>query len=126
MRLLLAEDDPHLALLVRTVLAADGHDLEVFADGDAAAERLAREPAFDAAIFDLSLPGRDGVALLGLLRANPRTAEIPALVLSAHAGDADRQRALRAGADDFLAKPFELDALSAAVASLRGGRRPSR
>jgi two-component system, OmpR family, response regulator len=118
-RLLLIEDDAETAGDVRDDLRGRGHDVVWAATGPEGA-RIARDGGWGAIILDRMLPGRDGLSVLqDLRREGDRT---PALVLSA-LGDVDeRIRGLRAGGDDYLAKPFALGELAARIEALL--RRP--
>ncbi|MGH1571732.1 response regulator transcription factor [Methylobacterium sp. P31] len=118
-RLLLIEDDAETAGDVLDDLRGRGYDVSWAATGPEGA-RAARDSAWDAIILDRMLPGQDGLGVLqDLRRDGDRT---PALVLSA-LGDVDeRIRGLRAGGDDYLAKPFALGELAARIEALL--RRP--
>ncbi|MHB2205632.1 response regulator transcription factor [Methylobacterium sp. CM6257] len=118
-RLLLIEDDAETAEDVLDDLRGRGHDVAWAATGPDGA-RAARDGAWGAIILDRMLPGQDGLGVLqDLRRDGDRT---PALVLSA-LGDVDeRIRGLRAGGDDYLAKPFALGELAARIEALL--RRP--
>ncbi|MCD4501867.1 response regulator [Chromobacterium vaccinii] len=122
MRVLLVEDNELIALGIAAGLRA--HGLVVDGVGTAAqAEAALATLNADAMILDLGLPDEDGMRLLARLRA--KGIALPILVLSARDGVADRVAALRAGADDYLLKPFDLDELVARLHALQrraGGR----
>jgi DNA-binding response OmpR family regulator len=101
-RILVVEDDTRLAATLGRVLHAEGHDVEVAADGLDGLRR-ARERTFDLVILDVMLPGLDGIAVCRRLRA---TAQVPILLLTALGGTDERVNGLDAGADDYLVKPF--------------------
>ena len=102
-RILVIEDEPNLALGLRANLEIEGHEVAVAGTGEAAlVEAGARPP--DLIILDLMLPGIDGYEVLSTLRA--RGMETPVLILSARAEEIDRVRGFRAGADDYVTKPF--------------------
>jgi DNA-binding response OmpR family regulator len=121
-RILIVEDERHIADGLRFNLEAEGHLAEVAADGDAAIRLLLedRKP-FDVVILDVMLPGRDGFAVARELRA----AEIfvPILMLTARTRPEDVLKGFEAGADDYLPKPFELAILLARVHGLLRRRR---
>jgi two-component system response regulator QseB len=122
MRLLLVEDDAMIANSVRQGLHQDGFCVDWVQDG-AAAELALENEMYDLMLLDLGLPRKDGSQVLKALRTRGNT--IPVLILTAKDAVADRIKALDGGADDFLAKPFDLDELSARVRALlrrRSGR----
>ena len=119
MLILLIEDDPQTADFVVSGLEARGHEVEVSRNGRAGMIKAA-ESRFDVAIVDRMLPEIDGLSLLRALRAS--AVSTPAIFLTALGGVSDRVEGLRAGADDYLVKPFDIDELDARVQAL--GRRP--
>lgn len=117
-RLLLVEDDPRMRALVRRGLTEQGHVVEVASTGPEAVE-LAAAADFDVAVLDVMLPGFDGVEVVQRLRA--RSNRTPVLMLTARDAASEVVRALDAGADDYLAKPFSFAVLVARLRAL--GRR---
>jgi two-component system OmpR family response regulator len=115
MRLLLVEDDDSLAAGLAEAFVRSGYAVDRAADG-AEALRLAGARSYEACVLDLGLPDRDGIDVLRLLRASAFPA--PVLVLTARDGLDDRVLGLDAGADDYLAKPFELEELEARLRAL--------
>jgi two-component system, OmpR family, response regulator MprA len=113
-RILVVEDDTRLAATLTRVLHAEGHDVEVAADGLDGLRR-ARERSFDLVVLDIMLPGLDGIAVCRRLRA---TAQVPILLLTALGGTDERVNGLDAGADDYLVKPFAYEELLARVRAL--------
>ena len=113
MKVLVAEDSPKTANFLTKGLNQHGFVVDVAADGETAL-RLAIDGHYDAFVFDVMLPGRDGVALLTDLRS--RQIATPTLFLTARGALDDRMRGFEAGADDYLVKPF---AISELVARLR-------
>ncbi|QGW64030.1 response regulator [Lysobacter soli] len=115
MRVLLIEDDPHTAAFIGKGLREDGHTVEHAGDGRQGLF-LATTESFDAIVLDRMLPALDGLVLLQTLRgAGNRT---PLLLLTA-LGEVDhRVEGLRAGADDYLVKPFAYSELSARLDSI--------
>ena len=115
MRLLVAEDEPRMAVLLRRGFEEEGYAVDVSGDG-IEAEWLATENDYDAVVLDLMLPGRDGFEVCRRLRASGRT--MPVVMLTAREAVADRIRGLDSGADDYLVKPFSFGELCARVRSV--------
>ncbi|HEX7383984.1 MAG TPA: ATP-binding protein [Burkholderiaceae bacterium] len=113
-RLLVADDNADMRGYLRRLL---GNAYEVIAVGDGQqALATLRAHAFDLVLSDVMMPRLDGYGLLAALRADPRTASLPVILLSARAGDEARIEGLSAGADDYLTKPFSARELLARVA----------
>jgi DNA-binding response OmpR family regulator len=100
-----ADDDPMIRAVMATNLEAEGFDVETVADGDAAYDS-AVQICPDVLVLDIMMPGRDGYAVLRALRSNPATAEVPVVLLSAKATDAEVWEGWKAGADYYITKPF--------------------
>ncbi len=115
-RLLVVEDEPHLAMGLQFNLEADGHEVDVVGDGEEALARLEAGPPVDAVILDVMLPGRDGFEVTRTLRQ--RGDFVPVLMLTARGRSEDVLHGFEAGVDDYLPKPFELAILRARVRSL--------
>jgi two-component system response regulator MprA len=113
---LVVDDDPAIRRALERALSAEGYGVALAEDGEQAVERVAFEPEPDLVLLDLGLPDIDGVKIVERLRAEGN--EIPILVLTARQALTDRVAGLDAGADDYLAKPFELDELLARVRAL--------
>jgi DNA-binding response OmpR family regulator len=120
MHVLVVEDEPKMAALIRRVLVAERHVVEIAPDG-VTAVALADAGAFDVIVLDRMLPDIDGLTVLRLLRA--KSVATPVLMLTALGGVDDRVGGLDAGADDYLAKPFAFSELLARIRAL--GRRPA-
>jgi two-component system phosphate regulon response regulator PhoB len=103
--ILLVEDDPALAELVRFHLEKAGFGVEVTASGDEAL-RLAGESPPDLILLDWMIEGMSGIEVCRRLRAAPPTRSIPIIMMTARAEEADRIRGLDTGADDYITKPF--------------------
>ncbi|MGH9347171.1 MAG: response regulator transcription factor [Vicinamibacterales bacterium] len=121
-RVLIVEDERHIADGLRFNLEADGHDVEIVGDGPGAIDRLLRHrDRFDAVILDVMLPDTDGFEVAATLRAAGQF--VPILMLTARGRPEDVLKGFEAGADDYLPKPFELAILMARVRGLlRRGR----
>jgi two-component system OmpR family response regulator len=120
MRLLVVEDEPKMALMLQRGLSEEGHQVDVCVSGSAA-EVQARAVPYDVVILDWSLPDADGVSVLRRLRDSGFTT--PVLMLTARGSIGERVTGLRAGADDYLVKPFDFEELLARIEALqrRGG-----
>ena len=109
-KILIAEDEPAIANLIRAALDGPDYRCAWAADGLSACDRLEREP-FDLVLLDIMLPGADGYEVLNYCR----TLEVPVIFLTAKGTLEDRVRGLRLGAEDYITKPFELMELLARV-----------
>jgi len=119
-RILIAEDERHIASFLEKGLTANGFSTSVASDGVTAAA-VARDSDFDLVILDLGLPGRDGLDVLSELRR--RGERLPVIVLTARDAVPDRVAGLELGADDYVTKPFSFEELLARVrARLRDDR----
>jgi len=115
MRVLLVEDDKGVASFIRKSLESEHYAVDVTWDGENAMSLVAKT-SFDLIILDLGLPGVDGLEVLKHIRS--RKPSPPVLILSGRARVEDRVKGLDLGADDYLAKPFSFDELSARVRAL--------
>lgn len=109
-RVLIVEDEKPIAELVRMSLSGAGYRCTCVYDGLAAADRIEKE-SFDLILLDVMLPGADGFELMEYIRP----LGIPVIFLTARSAVNDRVRGLKAGADDYLTKPFEIIELLARV-----------
>jgi DNA-binding response OmpR family regulator len=121
--ILVVEDEPQLRGLLRLYLEREGHRVTDAGDGPSALAAYDAQP-HDLVILDLMLPGMQGETVLEALR---EAGDVPVLITSAKRSDAERIAGLRAGADDYLAKPFNPHELTARVAAIlrrtRGGEK---
>ena len=121
-RILVVEDEPHIADGLRFNLEAEGHEVTITGDGEQALALLLDEQIpMDVVILDVMLPGKDGFETAAERRA--AGPYVPILMLTARGRADDVLRGLEAGADDYLAKPFELTILLARVNGLLRRRR---
>ena len=111
-RIVIADDNADMREYVQRLLA--GYAIESVADGQAALSAAKRQTP-DLVLTDVMMPGLDGFGLLRELRADPRTQDVPVILLSARAGEESRIEGMQAGADDYLAKPFSAKDLLARV-----------
>ncbi|WP_457335964.1 response regulator [Rhizobacter sp. P5_C2] len=115
MKLLLVEDDLAMAQALQLALERRGFDMAVVHNGSDALQQLRNQPP-DLALLDLTIPGLDGLQVLH--RARAEGIRVPIVVLTARGAVGDRVLGLNAGADDYLAKPFDLDELEARIRAL--------
>ncbi|MCA0406850.1 MAG: response regulator transcription factor [Proteobacteria bacterium] len=115
MRLLLIEDDPLIGSAVRDSVNAQGHAVD-WAKTLGEAEALRAVVAYDLVLLDLMLPDGPGLRLLSAIRT--RGEALPVIILTARDQVSDRIAGLKAGADDYLVKPFDLDELSARIGAV--------
>jgi DNA-binding response OmpR family regulator len=116
-RILVVEDDHDIADLIVRYLQKAGHSVDAVTSGSAVLPKVRATPP-DAIVLDLMLPGMDGLLVCQALRADPTTAAIPVIMLTARGEEADRIAGLELGADDYVTKPFSPKELTARVAAL--------
>ena len=124
--ILIVEDNRRSMLLIRDLLEFHGfRTLEAFDGEEGIARAKAERP--DLILMDIQLPGMDGLTAARLLRQDPVTAGIPVVALTAHAMKGDRERALEAGCNGYIAKPIDTRRFLAQVqAFLPGAVKPGR
>lgn len=115
------EDESALADMVRLNLELEGHSVEVIADGAEALEVFKRSFDYDLVVLDVMLPNVSGVDLCRVIR---KTSQVPVLFLSAKGTTSDRIEGLKAGGNDYLPKPFDLEELLLRVAVLLNANNP--
>ncbi|NIA54014.1 response regulator transcription factor [Massilia sp. TW-1] len=104
---LVVEDDVHIAHVLSFMLERQGYRVTHVADGRAAVQHVMAEPAPDLVLLDVMLPYVDGFEIVGLIRAQAGWEAVPVLMLTAKNTERDTVRALDAGANDFIIKPFQ-------------------
>ena len=112
--ILVVDDEPAIVRLIRAKLQADGYAVVTAESGESALESVERERP-DLVVLDLMMPGMDGYETLRRIRMS---SQLPVMVLTARAGDADKLKGFQGGADDYLTKPFNPDELAARVAAV--------
>ena len=117
LRVLVVEDDEDIAALIARYLRKAGYHAEVLHSGADVLSGVRRHPP-DLLILDLMLPGASGLQICSALRAEPGTATIPVIMLTARGEEADRVLGLELGADDYVTKPFSPNELVARVRAL--------
>lgn len=116
-RILAVDDDPNVIELLRSVLEGAGYEVLTAMHGPDALG-VARKAAPDLIILDLVLPEMNGFTVCDRLRRDPVTAEVPVLMLTGLPGELPRLAGTEAGADDYIRKPFQIEALLSRVNSL--------
>jgi two-component system KDP operon response regulator KdpE len=120
-KVLICDDEPLLRQLMRVALVGD----YTFEEAATVEESIERAGTFrpDVALVDVMMPGGSGLEIVRYLKGDSELLHARCVVISAFAGEADRQEATDAGAEAFVAKPFDPDELSATVADLLAGER---
>ena len=116
-RILVAEDNADIAYLVRYILEREGHTVVHVRNGRDAEAAIAGEPPL-LAVLDVMMPFKDGLEILGKIRAHPQWKAVPVIMLTARGLESDIVRALDAGANDYMVKPFQPEELRARVRRL--------
>ena len=119
---LVVDDNPTNLKLISVLLRTEGYDVRTAASAEEALLRL-REALPDLVLMDVQLPGMDGLTLTRQLRADPRTSRLGIVALTAYAMPEDRQRALDAGCDEYIAKPIDTRAFPQLVRTLVDAKR---
>jgi two-component system phosphate regulon response regulator PhoB len=114
---LVVEDEAALATMLRYNLEKQGYHVEEAADGQEALTRIAESPP-DLVLLDWMLPTVSGLEVCRQIRRRPATRDLPVIMVTARAEDQDAVRGLNTGADDYIAKPFSIEALLARVRAL--------
>lgn len=121
-RVLIVDDDPEILHIIQVALQMDGFDVEVAMDGDEALERAMDTPP-DVIVLDVMMPRLDGLEVCKRLRENYETRSTTVILLTARVSSTDKMLGFRAGADDYVTKPFDPDELVERVrATLRRNR----
>ena len=123
-RVLIVEDDRISQKMVRDALRAAGYETEEVDSGELALQKVA-ESTPDLIVMDVRLPGMDGLETTRRLKADPGTAAIPIVAVTAHAMPEDESLIREAGCDAYIAKPLRFSALLGVVRDLLAGRPPA-
>lgn len=116
-RVLVVDDQPDIRDLAVLVLQGAAYRAESCGSGDEALHRLAADP-YALVLLDINMPGLDGWETLRMIRAEPETRDLPVLMFSVKSEMRDKVQGLQEGADDYIAKPFEVDELLRRVGRL--------
>ncbi len=123
-RVLVVEDDPALAVMLRYNLEKLGYQVDEAADGQEALLRIT-EAAPDIVLLDWMLPSLSGLEVCRQIRRRPQTRDMPVIMLTARMEEQDSIRGLNTGADDYITKPFSIDALAARLRALLRRAQPA-
>ena len=123
-RVLVVEDDPALAVMLRYNLEKLGYQVDEAADGQEALLRIT-ETAPDIVLLDWMLPSLSGLEVCRQIRRRPQTRDLPVIMLTARMEEQDSIRGLNTGADDYITKPFSVEALSARMRALLRRAQPA-
>jgi signal transduction histidine kinase len=121
-KILHVEDNPANRILVRQVLEMAGYTVLEVSDG-LSGINLAQQEQPDLILMDINIPGMDGYETATRIKSLPTLAHVPIIALTAKVMDGDRERALTAGCDGYIAKPINVDTLAGQIAEFLGGRR---
>lgn len=124
-RVLCVEDDPALAVMLRYNLEKLGYVVDEASDGQEALLRVA-EVTPDIVLLDWMLPSLSGLEVCRQLRRRPETRDVPVIMLTARVEESDSIRGLNTGADDYITKPFSMEALAARMRALLRRVRPQQ
>jgi CheY-like chemotaxis protein len=114
-RVLVVDDDPEIVTFLATLLELEGIESQVATSAAAALSLLDRGGLPSLVLLDIAMPDRDGLDLCRALKKDPRTRDVPVFVVSARPGKDVVERALAAGAEEFIRKPFENQELIARI-----------
>jgi len=117
-RVLVADDDPEICALIKTILARGPYDVTLCNDAESALVHLRADAPFDILISDFMLPGMSGIDLITQVRKDAATSRMPIVMISGHNNYAMDERAKSAGANAFLNKPFTVAQLRTTVQQL--------
>ncbi|GAC1616516.1 MAG: hypothetical protein NVS4B13_10320 [Candidatus Elarobacter sp.] len=117
-RVLVADDDPEIGMLIKTILGKGPYDVTLCDDAESALVHIQRDRRYDILISDFMLPGISGIELITQVRQNGATSRLPIVMISGHNNYTMDARAKAAGANAFLHKPFTTSQLRTAVHQL--------
>jgi len=114
-KILVVDDEPTIVRLMEFILARQGHEMLVAVNGEEALEKIQSQRP-DLVLLDIMMPRIDGYEVAQRLRADPATAALPIIMLSAKAQDEDIRKGVEVGIDEYITKPFTPDYLVQVVA----------
>ena len=114
-KILVVDDEPTIVRLMEFILARQGHEMQVAVNGEEALEKI-RAHAPDLVLLDIMMPRIDGYEVARAVRADPATAGLPIIMLSAKAQEEDIRKGVEIGVDEYITKPFSPEHLVTVVA----------
>jgi DNA-binding response OmpR family regulator len=123
-QVLIVEDDESIAQLLEFMMQREGYAVQICRDGRQAEQRIVTGPVPSLVVMDVMLPYKDGFELIALLRRQPGWARVPVLMLSAKSHEPDIVRALEAGSNGYVVKPFQPQEVMARVRQLMQAAQP--
>ena len=118
-RVLVVEDEPNIILSLEFLVKEAGYEVRVARDGEAALEAVA-EATPDVVLLDLMIPKRDGYDVCQTIRANPAWKDVRIIMLTARGREAEKEKGLALGADDYIIKPFSTRELTQKLKQMLG------
>ncbi len=123
-RVLVVDDDPLIREVLQTILDLRELEVSTASDGAGALASLAEDPLPDVVVCDVMMPGIDGFEVCRRIKDDPRTRDVPVILLTARDRAEDRAAGLAAGCDDYVTKPFSPLALIDRIVAFAAGERP--
>jgi len=118
--ILCIEDDVPLVQILARKLTLDGYQVRTASDRQAILAELQKLPSPDLILLDVGLPGMSGFDILQMLRKHPKLGSVPVIMLTGRASPEDVLRGMTSGADGYVSKPFQFDALAVAIKTVLG------
>jgi DNA-binding response OmpR family regulator len=118
-RVLVVEDEPNIILSLEFLVKEAGYEVRIARDGEAALEAVA-EATPDVVLLDLMIPKRDGYDVCQTIRANPAWKDVRIIMLTARGREAEKEKGLALGADDYIIKPFSTRELTQKLKQMLG------
>lgn len=118
-KILLADDEPDIVMILKRYLEVDGYEVVTANDGQEAMDKIAND-TFDLLILDVMMPKMNGWEACKKLKSDSKTSGIPVIILTAKSQDTDALMSYECGADEYATKPFDYNVISATIKKLLG------